>query len=312
MGTRGGSVQFRHHTAWGTTCLDKRQRQREQTVLSQRQRPQSEPLDPAQPMPNPISRWWHRRRLERAHAGIDADLWPEVCAALPLLAGFDDEQRQRLTDTAALFLREKAFEAAGGARLDHRTRMELALQASLPVLKLGLDWYRGWHAVIVYPDEFVPAREVMDEDGLVWVDDAPKSGEAWEQGPVILSLTDALAGRERSGYNVVIHELAHKLDLLDGAANGHPPLHADMDDRDWAEQMQRAYDDLSRRADAAPELCVVDPYGATSPAEFFAVVSELFFELPHRLRAAYPRVYEQLAAFYRQDPALRLRPVSGR
>jgi hypothetical protein len=263
-------------------------------------------------MRNPLSRWWQRRRLQRAQAAVDPALWPAVCAALPLLDGFGPGALRRLTDTATLFLSAKSFEAAGGAELDQRTCMELALQASLPILELGLDWYDGWHAVIVYPDEFVPAREVMDEDGLVWVDDEPKSGEAWERGPVILSLTDALAGRERSGYNVVIHELAHKLDLCDGAANGHPPLHAGMSDRDWAQALQRAYDDLRRQADAAPELCTVDPYGATSPAEFFAVVSELFFELPHRLRAAYPAVYGQLAAFYRQDPALRLRPVSGR
>jgi hypothetical protein len=189
--------------------------------------------------------------------------------------------------------------------------MELALQAALPVLELGLSWYHGWHAVIIYPDEFVPAREVMDENGLVWVDTTPKSGEAWNRGPVILSLADALAGRKRTGHNVVIHEMAHKLDMCDGAANGRPPLHAGMDARAWAERLQRAYDDLCRQARAAPELSMVDPYGATSPAEFFAVVSELFFELPHRLRAVYPDVYTELAAFYRQDPALRLRPVSG-
>ncbi len=261
-------------------------------------------------MNNRVSRWWRRRRLARAHADVDPALWPEVCAGLALLDGFDDADRKRLVDTAALFLHQKTFEAAGGAELDLRTGMELALQAALPVLELGLGWYRGWHAVIVYPDEFVPAREVMDEDGLVWIDDEPKSGEAWEQGPVILSLTDALAGRERNGYNVVIHEMAHKLDLRDGAANGHPPLHRGMDEGRWAAIMQRAYSDLGRRADAAPDLCAVYPYGAVSPAEFFAVVSELFFELPHRLRAAYPEVYAQLAAFYRQDPALRLRPVT--
>jgi Mlc titration factor MtfA (ptsG expression regulator) len=262
-------------------------------------------------MNNPLGRWWHRRRLERAHANLDPTLWPEVCARLPLLGGFDDGARRRLIDMSALFLHQKALEAAGGAELGLRICMELALQAALPVLELGLDWYRGWHAVIVYPDEFVPEREVMDEDGLVWVDNEPKSGEAWEQGPVILSLTDALAGRERSGYNVVIHEMAHKLDLRDGAANGRPPLHSGMDPNAWARHMQHAYDDLCSRADATPELAMVDPYGATSPAEFFAVVSELFFELPHHLRAAYPHVYTELAGFYRQDPALRLRPVHG-
>jgi len=262
-------------------------------------------------MSNFLSRWWRRRRLAQAHAEIDPARWRARCAELPLLAGFDAAALAKLCDTAALFLQQKTFEAAGGAQLDQDTAMELALQAALPVLELGLDWYRGWHAVIVYPDEFVPAREVMDENGLVWVDDAPKSGEAWDRGPVILSLADALMGRERSGHNVVIHEMAHKLDMTDGAANGRPPLHADMDPQAWAAHLQRAYDDLCRQAEAAPQLSVVDPYGATSPAEFFAVVSELFFELPHRLRAVYPDVYAELAAFYREDPALRLRPVSG-
>jgi Mlc titration factor MtfA (ptsG expression regulator) len=259
-----------------------------------------------------LGRWWQQRRLAGARAQIDSARWPEICAGLPLLAGLDAQSTARLTDLATLFLRQKRFETAGGAALDEPTRMELALQASLPVLALGLDWYRGWHTIILYPDEFVPAREVTDETGLVWIDDEPKSGEAWEQGPVILSLTDALAGRMRDGYNVVIHELAHKLDLLDGAANGRPPLHAGMDGAAWAEALGQAYAALCRQADAAPELAIIDPYGATSPAEFFAVVSELFFELPHRLRGAHPAVYAQLKAFYRQDPALRLKPVSGR
>lgn len=263
-------------------------------------------------MSNPISRWWHRRRLAEAQADIEPTLWPAVHGRLPLLDGFNAEALQRLDDLAALFLRAKRFETAGGARLDQCTRMELALQACLPVLELGLHWYQGWHALIIYPDEFVPAREVMDEQGLVWVDNEPKSGEAWEQGPVILSLSDALAGRERTGYNVVIHELAHKLDLRNGAANGHPPLHADMHNQHWAHHLGRAYKALCRQADSAPDLSVIDPYGATSPAEFFAVCSEVFFELPHQLRAVYPDVYDQLAAFYRQDPALRLRPVSAR
>jgi Mlc titration factor MtfA (ptsG expression regulator) len=259
-------------------------------------------------MPNPMTRWWRRRRLTRAHAGIEPRLWPIAIAGLPLLDGFSDEQRRRLIDLAALFLRAKRFETAGGAELDEVARLQLALLSVLPVLELGLDWFRGWHAVIVYPDEFVPAREVMDEDGLVWIDDEPKSGEAWEQGPVILSLSDALGGRERDGYNVVIHEMAHKLDLLDGGANGHPPLHAGMSDARWSDSLRRAYENLCTQADTAPDLSVVDPYGATSPAEFFAVASELFFELPHRLRAVYPAVYAEFSAFYRQDPALRLKP----
>jgi Mlc titration factor MtfA (ptsG expression regulator) len=261
---------------------------------------------------NPIARWWRARSLARAHAGIDPALWPQAFGALPLLDGLDPGARRRLRDLAALFLQRKALELSQGARADARTCVEIALQASLPILELGLDWYRGWHAVILYPDEFVPAREVIDEDGIVWIDDEPKSGEAWEHGPVILSLADAMAGRERDGYNVVIHELAHKLDMRSGAANGHPPLHAGMSHERWAQAFGDAYDDLCRRADRFAGTAhepLLDPYAAESPAEFFAVCSEAFFELPHMLIDEYPGVYGQLAAFYRQDPATRLARV---
>jgi Mlc titration factor MtfA (ptsG expression regulator) len=262
---------------------------------------------------NPIARWWQSRSLRRAHTRIDPALWPDAIAALPLLAGLDDDAIARLRDLAALFLYEKALEPARGAELDGRSQLELGLQACLPVLQLGLDWYRGWHALILYPDEFVPSREVIDEDGIVWIDDTPKSGEAWEQGPVILSLADAVAGRERDGYNVIIHELAHKLDMRNGVANGHPPLHAEMSAQRWADDLGAAYQDLCRRADAAAEARgpepLIDPYGSESPAEFFAVCSEAFFELPHLLQDEYPAVYMQLRTFYRQDPAARLQPI---
>jgi len=271
---------------------------------------------------NPIARWWRARTLARAHARIDPELWPDALAALPLLDGLDDHARQRLTDLAALFLRDKTLELAQGAEIDDRMQLELALQACLPVLELGLHWYRGWHAVILYPNEFVPAREVMYEDGVVGIDDAPKSGEAWQRGPVILSLSDTIAGHERDGYNVVIHELAHKLDMRDGIANGHPTLHRDMSDRGWALDLGAAYADLCRRVDAPrghpwqadkgsrrSREPRIDAYATESPAEFFAVCSEAFFELPHLLLAEYPAVYAQLRAFYRQDPAARLVPV---
>lgn len=155
------------------------------------------------------------------------------------------------------------------------------------------------------------------EAGLVWIDDELKSGEAWDQGPVILSLVDVAAGGTRDGYNVVIHELAPKLDLLDGATNGHPPLHRGMSDAAWTRALGEAYEDLCAQSDSltaqiadnAAELSeaagpdaldelAIDPYATESPAGFFAVCSETFFELPHQLQATYPSVYQQLRAFY--------------
>lgn len=110
---------------------------------------------------NLIARWWHRRALRRAHANIDPELWPAAIRALPLLEGLDESALLRLLDLSALFLQDKALELAQGAELSASAGLELALQACLPILNLGLSWYRGWHALILYPDVFVPAREVV-------------------------------------------------------------------------------------------------------------------------------------------------------
>jgi len=250
-----------------------------------------------------VLRWFKSRRSPRiaAREKVDPALWQRLFARLPLLARLTPDERLRLQDLALAFLREKAIEEVKGVKLDLRMRLTIALQACLPVLYLGLDWYRSWYAVIVYPDAFVPAREVVDENGLVWIDDSVKSGEAWFQGPVILSWTDVAAARVCDGYNVVVHEMAHKLDLASGYADGHPPLHAGMSDGAWDQALGAAYEDLVDRDDRGEETWL-DPYAAESPAEFFAVASEAFFELPAELAEHYPAVYEQLAAFYRQDP----------
>ncbi len=255
-----------------------------------------------------IIRWWRGRKATKALGRYPAVAWEHAWAGLPLLRGLDSIQAAELQILAALFLQQKAIEEVQGIRLTAPERLTLALQACLPILHLGLDWYRGWYAVIVYPEEFVPQRERVDEDGVVWVESEVKSGEAWHQGPIILSWADVESGTARNGYNVVIHELAHKLDMRSGDANGHPPLHSGMSDTAWAQDLSAAYTDLSRRVRRGEET-PIDPYGAESPGEFFAVCSESFFELPHLLRDEYPRVYAQLAAFYRQDPAVRLNPV---
>ena len=255
-----------------------------------------------------LVRRWRERTTARALARYPAEAWDHAWDQLPLLAGLTADEARGLRALAALFLRSKTIEAVQGARLEPSDQIIIALQACLPVLNLGLSWYQGWYAVIVYPEEFVPEREHVDADGVVWVEAEVKSGEAWEQGPVILSWADVEAGMQRDGYNVVIHELAHKLDMRSGPANGHPPLRAGMSDAAWARDLGAAYAAFVRRVDRGRETAI-DPYGAESPGEFFAVCSEAFFEIPHLLRSEYPSVYAQLTAFYRQDPAARLEPV---
>jgi hypothetical protein len=254
----------------------------------------------------PLTRWWRSRVLDRERARFGAGDWEQVLDALPLLDGLDEDASARLGDLALLFLRDKRLEPVQGLELTDPMRLLIAAQACLPVLGLGLDWYRGWYAVVVYPAEFVPERETIGEDGVVWIEREVRSGEAWEQGPVILSWADVEAGLECDGYNVVIHELAHKLDMLDGTANGRPPLHAGMPGEAWSAALSAAYDDLCLRVEGGEDT-PIDPYATESPAEFFAVVSETFFELPELLQNEYPGVYAQLQSFYRQDPLARQR-----
>lgn len=248
-----------------------------------------------------VRNWRRQRILQRAR--LDESLWRQTLDELPLLDGLDTEERARLRELVILFRYEKRFVGGGDLELDEAMELVIAAQACLPVLNLGLDWYDGWHSVIVYPDGFVAEHDVVDEAGVVHRIEGERAGEAWEGGPVVLSWRDVLEAG--GGYNVVVHEFAHKLDLLNGDFNGFPPLHDDMDGQLWYRVFSRAYEDLCRQVDAGLEP-VIDPYAADSPGEFFAVMSETFFEVPRLLRRHYPHVYGQLRAFYRQDPAVRL------
>lgn len=247
-----------------------------------------------------LRQWWRRRIIRRA--GWDEALWARTFAALPLLSGLTVEERTRLRDTVILFLHSKSIHGAAGLELDAGMRLTIAAQACILILNLDIDYYRGWVEVIVYPDEFVPTIEYVDDSGVVHVTREARAGEAWLQGPVVLSWADVAPADD--GVNVVIHEFAHKLDMLNGDANGFPPLHAGMSRAAWAEAFKAAYDDFSRRVEVEENLAI-DPYAAESPGEFFAVMSEAFFETPHAVRDAYPDVYAQLKTFYRQDPAAR-------
>jgi Mlc titration factor MtfA (ptsG expression regulator) len=219
-----------------------------------------------------------------------------------VLAHLQVDAQRRLRELALLFLAEKHFEPAGGVVLDDAKRVRIAAFGCLPILELGLDWYAGFASVIVYPDEFlVRDREYVDEDGVVHTGDDVLSGEAWEQGPVILAWSEVEASGRGDGFNVVVHEFTHKLDMLDGEADGVPPLHSGMRAADWTAAFEAAYDHLVLQLDRGVEPWL-DPYAAQDSAEFFAVCSEMFFDVPARFRAEYPAVYAQLAAFFKQDP----------
>ena len=231
-------------------------------------------------------------------------LWRSTLERYPFTRALDASDRRRLEELVTLFLHEKSMHGAGGMVLDDGMRLAIAVQACILVLNLGLTSYRGWVEIIVYPDEFVAEYEYVDEAGVAHNVQEPMTGESWVRGPVILSWADAQEAGRGAAYNVVIHEFAHKLDMLNGEANGFPPLHADMSRERWSEVFAGAYADFCERVDGGDELAL-DEYAAETPAEFFAVMSEAFFECPQVVRRTYPDVYEQLALFYRQDPLAR-------
>lgn len=250
-------------------------------------------------MMNWFSRWRRTRAVERQ--AIDERLWQRVVARFSFLRALPAGDLERLRELTALFLDRKPISGAGGLEMTREMQLIIAAQACLLVLNLDLELYDDWVEVIVYPDEFVTDYEYMNEDGVVHRVRAPLSGEAWEHGPVILSWRDAQAADGGDGYNVVLHEFAHKIDMHNGAANGFPPLQADMDRNAWTQAFETAYAGMRQQLEQGA-YTLIDPYAAEDPAEFFAVLSENFFETPDAVQSVFPEVYRQLAAFYRQDP----------
>jgi Mlc titration factor MtfA (ptsG expression regulator) len=234
-------------------------------------------------------------------------LWHETLAGLPFLARLSIDDRSRLRLLTENFLAEKEFTPAGDLELTDAMCVSIAVQGCLPILNLGLESYRDWIGIIVYPDEFIIPRIVEDEFGVVHEYDDVASGEAWEGGPLLISWHDAqMAG---AGYNVVIHEFAHKLDMLNGEADGIPPLPPGLSRQEWEAALMAAYEDFCQRLDATEnygeeheQASVIDPYAAENPAEFFAVLSETFFETPEIFRQSYPVLYALFVRFYQQEP----------
>jgi len=253
---------------------------------------------------------WPFRQLRRKKILRDFPLaqaaWRKVLQDHAILAGLAEDEALRLRELSTLFLREKIFEPVQGLALSEAMRLSIAAQCCLPAMNLGPDWLDGWRTVVVYPGAFIRPRGQFDDYGVMHEWEEAITGEAWELGPLILSWADVEASGHGEGYNVAIHEIAHKLDLRNGEVDGFPPLHRNMDRQVWNTAFSAAFDDLNRRLDEGEDTAI-DPYAAEEPGEFFAVLSEYFFEQPDVVEEEYPAVYRQLAAFYRQDPLARLR-----
>ncbi len=246
-----------------------------------------------------LRNWLDRRVIKRST--ITPSQWSAAFAVLPLLARLTVDEKRALQEMAILFLDRKVIEGAHGLAISQAMKLIIALQACLPILKLELHAYDGWVSVIVYPAGFAPERVITDEYGVEHHVQSNLSGEAWQRGPVVLSWGDTEHAGIIDGHNLVIHEFAHKLDMQNGVANGFPPLHAGMNHSEWVDAFTAGFEEFQRKSSDG-ESNGIDTYGASSPAEFFAVFSEVFFERPDIIHQYYPAIYDQLRQYYRQDP----------
>jgi MtfA peptidase len=251
-----------------------------------------------------LRRWRDQRTLTRRP--IPEPLWEATLARFPFLAALDATDALQLREMSTLFLDRKEFNGTHGLSITDDMAVAIAAQACLPILHLGLEWYDGFVGIVVHADEVIARREVMDEDGVVHHYDEPLTGEAMEGGPVTLSWQDvAEAGNTAEwGYNVVIHEFAHVLDMRDGVADGVPPLPSREAHTEWQAVFNARYDAFCIQVDAGEDT-LLDPYGAEAPSEFFAVACEAFFVSPLDLQQEHAEVYALLQQFFRQDPASR-------
>jgi len=255
-----------------------------------------------------IIKWLKYRCIRHTlkHYPIPFNLWKAVTHKMELLHDLSSVEKAHLRKLATLFISSKTMTGAHGFQITDEMVVVIAAQAALPILKLGLDYYNGWVEIIVYPGAFRTNHDSVDPNGLTSSEANILSGEAWLRGPVILSWQDVEHDLHPPypGHNVVVHEFAHKLDMLNGSANGLPPLHPRMKIKQWAEALSTAYEVLRQQV-AHHQRTRINAYAATTPAEFFAVVSEYFFAAPDILKQHCPEVYQQLTQFYLQDPLIR-------
>src|SRR6202162_214890 len=252
-----------------------------------------------------IIRKWKRKRA-LASSAIRQPLWREALEPLSSIAVSTDAELARLRELVVMFLSEKSIVGGGNFELTPVMRVAIAIQACVLILNLDPRYLDGWENVIVYPDQFVTDLEFEDDAGVVHRRTEPLAGEAVLGGPVVLSWPDVEAGADwdNAGMNLVIHEFAHKLDMRSGDANGCPPLPAEMPPRSWQKAMSAAFEHFRARVEKGEETAI-DSYASDSPAEFFAVLSEVFFADPTLLLHESPKTYELFSWFYKQDPASR-------
>lgn len=247
-----------------------------------------------------------RRLLEDPCPEAWEDILEENVAAYELL---DEDEQKRLRELVQVFIAEKHWEGCGGLELDDEMRVTVAGAGCLLLMGRDHDLFSEVDSILIYPSAVVlpdQARSTFDGSARVNEGGKPILGLAVKGGAVVLAWDSALHGARdpKDGHNVVIHELAHKIDFIDGAADGTPMFETGAERRAWAAAMAPAYLEQKDRAERGKKS-FLDDYAITNEAEYFAVATEAFFEKPRHLKRALPEVYEQLASFYKLDLAER-------
>lgn len=250
----------------------------------------------------PLLRQW---RLARVGAGAFPHEWGAILhERVPLYRRLPKDLREQLQRLVLVFLSDKTFVGAGGFVITDEVRLIVAAQACLLLLNRPTTMFPLFRTIVIYPSTFAVDHREEDEAGIVVEELQERAGEAWERGPVILSWDDVEYGADNfdDGGNVVLHEFAHQLDFEIGGGDGAPVHGAEVDAQKWAHVFQREYDRLLDDIEGGRDT-VLNPYGATEPAEFFAVATETFFERPRELERGHAELYAALRGYYGVDPA---------
>ncbi|MDG2382548.1 MAG: zinc-dependent peptidase [Pirellulaceae bacterium] len=256
-----------------------------------------------------FSSWLKRRRRQQIISQPFPAEWNSVLRQNVKQFGLlTDQEQNQVRDDLAVLVAEKNWEGCGGLTISDEIKVTVSALIAILVLGMGDEYFDAVLSILVYPDAYVAPGAHAVEGGLIVEGGSAREGEAWYRGPVILSWSDVLrSGQGNSwGHNLVFHEFAHQLDMLNGrVADGIPPLESARETTRWERLIQQTYQQLCQNC-AEGQSTVFDCYGTTNIAEFFAVATEAFFEKPQQFQRHHPELYSIFRNYYQQDPFSRL------
>lgn len=248
--------------------------------------------------------YWREYKRDKLRKQPFPKSWRKIIQMrMPYFRAMPTDLQLQLKQHIQVFLAEKTFIGCNGVKITDEIKVTIAAQACLLLLNRRTDFYPKLQTILVYPSAFIKQQQQVNGDGVHFLQNATLAGESWQFGKVVLSWQDTVEGAvvPNDGRNVVIHEFAHQLDQEDGTANGAPILGKHQNYQQWSQVFNQHFQLLQQKATIG-EPSLFDYYGATNPAEFFAVASEVFFEQPLELNQQAPALYQQLSQFYRVDP----------